>query len=727
MGLLAEAARLYREALALDRDHFGALYHLGALRIQQRKPREAAALIRRALKQNPRSAAAHNGLGIALEALQRHDAAVASYDRALAIAPNYAEAHSNRGNALQALNRPVEAVISHEAALAARPDYATAHYNLAIALQSLGRLADAVDHYRRAIELRPDHAEAYDNLGSALHALGRHADAIACYKKALTLKPDSASMHNNLGMAYRTVGRAEEAVPHHVKALVIDPGRVEAYNNLGLALHALGRWHEAMDAYAKALSLRPDSAEALHYLGHTLQALARHDEAAASYRAALAIRPSYAEARNDLGNVLQVLRRPAEAIACYEAALAQRPDFADIHNNLGVVLESVGRIEEARQAYERAVALAPGRPAFYRTLVDLAPLPAGDPRLSSLETLAQDMDALSESERIELHFALGKALADLGEPGRAFDHYLAGNTLKRSRIDYDEGATLRELELIPAMFTAPVLRARQGLGHPSPVPVFIVGMPRSGTTLIEQILASHPQVFGGGEMMELNTAVAGLARSDAIAPRYPEGVAQLSGEDLYRLGAEYLERVCRLAPQAERITDKMPANFRFVGLIHLALPNARIIHVRRDPVDTCLSCFTRLFAHDQPHTYELGELGRYYRAYAAVMAHWRTVLPPGVMLEVEYEALVADTEAETRRMLAHCDLPWDEACLAFYRNGRQVRTASASQVRRPIYRGAIGRWQPYRDRLEPLLRARRRRPGVTCPPGLATDGSSIGF
>jgi tetratricopeptide (TPR) repeat protein len=680
-GLLAEAARLYRAALAKDRDHFRALYYLGAIRIRQQNPRAAVALIRKALKQNPRSAEAYNNLGIALDALQRHDAAIASYERALAIVPNHAEAYNNLGIALQALDRLVEAVASYEAALAIRPDYATAHYNLGIALQALGRLADAVEHYQRAIALRPEYAEAYDNLGSALHALGRPADAIACHEKALALKPDNAATHNNLGMALCSVGRAEEAILHHVRALIIDPARVAAYNNLGVTLEALGRWQEAADAYAKALSLRSDNAEA----------------------------------RNNLGNALQALRRPAEAIACYETALRQHPDRADIHNNLGGALESIGRIEEARQAYERAIALAPGRPAFYRSLVDLAPVAAGDPWLPSLAALAQELAALPENERIALHFALGKALADLDEPARAFDHYLAGSALKRARLDYDEAATLRQLDFTPAAISAPLMRTKQGFGHPSPVPVFIVGMPRSGTTLIEQILASHPQVFGGGEMTEFDAAIARLRDAAGVARAYPDLVPDMVGEDLRRLGADYLDRVRRLAPQAERITDKMPANFRFVGLIHLALPNARIIHARRHPLDTCLSCFTRLFAHDQAYTYDLGELGRYYRAYAALMAHWRAVLPPGVMLEVEYEAVVADIEGQARRMVAHCGLPWDDACLAFHHNRRQVRT-SASQVRRPIYRSAIGRWQPYRDRLQPLLRELGVDKGT--PPGL---------
>jgi len=223
--------------------------------------------------------------------------------------------------------------------------------------------------------------------------------------------------------------------------------------------------------------------------------------------------------------------------------------------------------------------------------------------------------------------------------------------------------------------------------------------------LVEQILASHPMVFGAGELSELADIVARLGGAGRTFADFPENVRALSESDLRELGARYLERVGVLAPAAARITDKMPGNFRFAGLIHLILPHARIIHTRRDPVDTCLSCFSLLFSGDQPHTYDLGELGRYYRAYAALMEHWRSVLPPGVTLEVQYEEVVADFERQARRIVAHCGLEWDEACLEFHQTERPVRTASMVQVRQPVYKTSIGRWRPYKDRLAPLLAA----------------------
>jgi hypothetical protein len=250
------------------------------------------------------------------------------------------------------------------------------------------------------------------------------------------------------------------------------------------------------------------------------------------------------------------------------------------------------------------------------------------------------------------------------------------------------------------------MQAKRGGGDPSSIPVFIVGMPRSGSSLLEQILSSHSRVFGAGEIDALQKAV---ARSLAVAPgtlrSFSEMVSTVSPDELRRLGRHYIDCVAALAPGADRIVDKMLTNFSHVGLIHLALPNARIIHARRDPIDSCLSCFGLLFADEQSHTYDLAELGRYYRAYAGLMRHWEEVLPDGVMLDVRYEDVVDDIEGQARRVIAHCGLEWEEQCLAFHQTKRPVRTASVTQVRRPIYRDSVGRWRPDKVLLEPLLEA----------------------
>jgi Sulfotransferase family len=299
------------------------------------------------------------------------------------------------------------------------------------------------------------------------------------------------------------------------------------------------------------------------------------------------------------------------------------------------------------------------------------------------------------SDQIELHFALGKACDDIGQSGEAFGHWLAGNTLKRQQIDYDEATTLEELDQVRAVYTSEFIQASQGTGHPSSVPIFIMGMPRSGSTLIEQILASHPRVFGAGELHDLAAAVESTTMGS--------GGSAGRREKMQDIGARYIAAIERLAPGADRITDKLPQNFIFAGLIHLALPNAAIIHTIRDPIDTCLSCFSTMFTAEQNFTYDLAELGRYYRHYQSLMVHWHRVLPPSRILDVRYEDVVADLEGQARRIVAHCGLDWDPQCLAFHKTERIVRTASATQVRQPIYKDAVGRWRQYAEFLAPLM------------------------
>src|SRR5207248_5122930 len=307
-----------------------------------------------------------------------------------------------------------------------------------------------------------------------------------------------------------------------------------------------------------------------------------------------------------------------------------------------------------------------------------------------------------------LHFGLGKVFADLGDYKQSFHHFLKANSLKRQQLDYNEAKTLGLFDRIRTVFTAELFREKGGLGDPSRLPVFVVGMPRSGTTLVEQILASHPSIFGAGELREF-TELATSIRGPNLR-EFPEAVVTMSGAELRAFGTTFLEMIQQMASAAERITDKLPANFRHAGLIHLTLPNARIIHVRRDPRDIAVSCFALLFVKDRlPFSYDLRELGRYIRAYQALMEHWREVLPSGVMLEVQYEELVDNIAEQARQIVAHCGLPWDAACLEFHKTDRVVRTASVTQVRRPVYRSSVGRWRNYEEFLEPLIRELEHR------------------
>ncbi len=566
----------------------------------------------------------------------------------------------------------------------------------ALALERRGRLAEAAAVYRGVLEREPGHVRALFNFGLIRVRQAALDEAIGLLAVVVERRPDFAEAHNALGIALRLCDRHEEALAEYAKALAIKPDYAEVETNIGLALQAQGRAAEAIGHYQRALALKPDYAEAESNLGAALRELYRFEEAAAHYHRAVALRPDAAGACSNLGAALQLIGRHDEALARFDQALAMTPGLAEAHHGRGTALRTLGRLDEARGELEQAIALAPRKAEFYRSLAEMKRFTRDEPHLAAAEALARETAALSPQERIHLCFALGKIYDDLGEHERAFAHLVEANALKRECTLYNETAVLGQLDRTRELFSTEVMRERAGQGEPSPLPVFIIGMPRSGTTLVEQVLASHPNIHGGGELSDFANSVAALGSPAGVPP-------DIGGEELRRIGGRYLERLAALAPSALRITDKMPANFRFAGLIHLALPNARLVHVSRDPVDTCLSCFSILFGGDQPFTYDLAELGRYYHAYRQLMAHWRTVLPPGVMLEVRYEALVGDFEREAQRLVAHCGLEWNEACLDFHKTQRPVHTASSVQVRQPLYQSSVRRWRPPPDQLAPLL------------------------
>jgi tetratricopeptide (TPR) repeat protein len=438
-------------------------------------------------------------------------------------------------------------------------------------------------------------------------------------------------------------------------------------------------------------------------LGAILRQQGKPGQAVARLEQALALRPNFAEAQNNLGNALWDQGKLDQAAARYRQAIALNPNFAEPHRNLARSLKEQGQFAEAVERYQQALCLRPDFAEAHYERADLTTFRAGDPDLAALEALATDAHRLPPHKMAYIHFALGKALEDTGDYGSAFEHLLQGNALKRREIDYDEAAYRQYLRLIAEVFDSKLLSRFAGVGDPSPAPIFVLGMPRSGSTLVEQILASHPQIHAAGELWSLDRVVHDLSDSSGRPVPYPQSIAALDGEGLRRLGQAYLASLPTPHDGAQRITDKMPKNFVYIGLIRLILPGARIIHTMRDPVDTCVSCFSRLFISGLNYSYNLGELGRYYRGYHQLMAHWRSVLPAGAMLDVSYENVVENLEQQARRLIDYCGLPWDDRCLSFQETSRPIRTPSNVQVRRPVYRSSVERWRRYAPYLQPLL------------------------
>jgi tetratricopeptide (TPR) repeat protein len=628
--------------------------------------------------------------------------AVARYDRILCADPTLSDVHNNRGAALAKMGRVGDAELAYRRAISTNPDSADAHNNLGSTLCVMGRSDAAEPVIREAIRLRPDWPVCHLNLGMALHLLERLDEAEAAYRHAIVLDPAFAEAHNNLGELLRHRGRLDEAERSLRTAIGLSPRYADAYGNLGNTLRDQNQPAAAEAAYRQAIALSPDSVRAYSNLGSILTDLGRPGEAEQALRHAIALYPDFYEAHVNLGNALLGLKKLAEAESAFRRAIALNPNLAEAHNNLGIVLKFVGRLPEARRAVEQAVHLAPQNTFYHLSLGDLKRFETeDDPHLKALEDLTLNIHSLANKQKMHLHFALAKAYDDIGRCNDAFDHKLAGNALKRQSIAYDEAPHLLVLERVAEVFTRDLIMKKQDCGEQSPLPVFIIGMPRSGSTLIEQILASHPQVFGAGELTNFGDAVTRIANE--AGGLFLDVMPDISGESLRQLGARYVAEIAAGAPGAARITDKSLSNFLYAGLIHLALPNARIIHAVRDPIDTCLSCFSKLFASGQHQTYDLAELGRYYRHCQALMQHWHRVLPPGRILDVHHEKVVADLEGQARRIIAHCGLDWDERCLAFHETQRPVLTASAAQVRQPLYREGIDRARPSDAVLRPLL------------------------
>jgi tetratricopeptide (TPR) repeat protein len=627
---------------------------------------EAETLYRRVLSADPRHADSLHHLGVIAHQVGRHDLAVSLIDRAIEMKPGEAPYYCNLGSALDAL----------------------------------GRLDEAGLRYRQAISIKPDFAEAHFNLGSTFRDQGRLAEAAASYERALAFRPDYPEAHNNLGYLFQRRGSMREAKERYTRAVALDPKFAEAHYNLGVLHQEEGRFVEASECYHHTLALQPTDARALNNLGYAHHMLGRPLEAIDLYRRAIALAPGYADAHHNLGFLLHEQGKLEDAIASYDRAIEHDPSNAEAHNNRGNSFKELGDFEQAMASYDRCLAIAPDHAMAHLNRADLKTFVSGDPDLEVLEKLAGNADRQGESRAPYPHFALAKALEDTGDYDRAFEHLLKGNALKRRLLQYDEAKLAAEFRSIAKIFDPPMFERFAGAGAPSDLPVFIIGMPRSGTSLVEQILASHPDVLGAGELRAMDFAV----EAALVGKPYPEGIADVGAEGLKCLGEDYLSRLPALPAGKVRLTDKYPRNFIYAGLIRLILPGARIIHVTRDPVDTCVSCFSRLFKVGQEFSYDLAEVGRYYRLYSNLMQHWRSVLPAGAMLEVTYEVLVENLEVETRRMIDYCGLRWDDACLRFYETKRAVSTISTVQVRQPLYHTALQRWRRYENHLGPLLK-----------------------
>jgi tetratricopeptide (TPR) repeat protein len=581
------------------------------------------------------------------------------------------------------------------------PSFAKPHEDLGLLLINLGRHEEAVPLLENAIRLDPKSPHAAFNLGKALAKLGRGKEADEAFEEAFKLAPtrkllaEAARLHGD--------GKLDEAERVYRQVLNEEPDNVDALRMLAMLAAAAGKFDDAERLLRRVLSLAPDYFTAHMDLGRILKEQDRYEDAINAFRAALKIEPNNAQAWFFLGATLAPAALTYEAVEAYQESLRLRPDAPAVLLGLGHVLKTIGEQEQGIAAYKRCIELKPDNGETYWSLANLKTFRFSDRELAQMEERVLSGEINHPSSEVNFHFALGKAYEDRADFETAWRWYAEGNKRQRQLVSYDPVETEISNNALVEVFNAEFLEEMAGLGCADPAPIFVLGLPRSGSTLIEQILASHSMVEGTSELPYLSRVSGSLNRNRADGVNYPQAARELGTEHWQALGEDYLHyaRLHRSEGKPHFI-DKMPNNFPNIGFLSLILPNAKIIDARRHPLDSCLGNFRQLYAKGQNFTYDLTEIGEYFLQYQRLMEHWHAALP-GQILTVQYEENVSDLETQVSRILDFCELPWEDACLRFYETDRPVRTASSEQVRQPIYTGSVNFWRNYEDKLAELI------------------------
>jgi tetratricopeptide (TPR) repeat protein len=605
------------------------------------------------------------------------------------------------GAALLYQDQVSESITALEGALARAPNLLEARVDLARAYRRAGRANEARTEVRQVLEREPRHHRAWLAYGDVLVELGQYEDARIAFDRARLTDPQRAPIEAATAALLADDRKESERIFREI--LRDDPSHAAALCGLAALSLAVDRAPDAERLLRHALKQSAYLPLAYRGLAPALMALGRPLEADAATRHLVRIEPKSPQTWVTVAAVATRLMRQERALEAYQRAAELQPEEVGLRISVGHVQKTLGRRQDSEASYQAALRMDPGRADAWWSLADLKNYFFSDTEIESLKRLLAS-DARERSNEAQLNFALAKAHEQRGQYREAFAYYERGNALRRLDAPFDIEGFERRSARIRAFFDAAFFAARKGSGASSAAPIFIVGLPRSGSTLIEQILASHPGVEGTMELPNILNIVAQFDDLASARDGYPETVARATGAQLRALGERYLAETAPLRSGRAHFTDKLPNNFSHVGLIHAILPDATIIDARRHPMDACFSTFKQYFAEGQTFSYDLGDLGRYYRCYLSLMDHWDAVLP-GKVLHLQYERLVEDTEATIRRLLAHCRLPFDEACLRFHETRRSVRTASAEQVRQPIYTAAVGHWRHFASELEPLKRA----------------------
>ncbi|AFY68820.1 sulfotransferase [Thalassoporum mexicanum PCC 7367] len=706
-GDLAKAIDNYQKAIAVNPNYEQAYTEMALVQIQQYDAPAAVAASNQALQLNPNSAPAYRALAKAYLLQDRTEEAIAQYEQAIA---------------------------QYEQAIAKDPELAEAHWELSVALNAKLSL-----HQLKAIQLNPTLIDYQSQLqlAKSLSKQGKTNEAISCLENIIEIKPDCVPAHINLGITFSEIlDRQTDAIAHLRKAIELSPRNAEAYSYLATAIGKQGDVGTAMQYAKQALQLNPNLAEAHQIEAEAYGAMRELDKALESCKRALALRPNFAEALNTCGNIYMMGGNTAEAIKFFEQAVAAKPNFLKAQYSLGSALQTSGDFERALAVYDRVLRIYPDNPEAiagkagilerqkqYQAAYDLIkPLFEAYPenysflityatvcrRLKKTHEALPSLKARLEKTQIgpgqkqHLLFTLGDLYDSINEYDAAFDAYQQANSQYTDK--YDRHQSKLDFGSLSNAYDRENLAKLPRAQNNSEVPVFIVGMPRSGTTLVEQIVASHPAVYGAGELTDVAMLLHKTIQRFGLSRPYPDLIDYFNQGLVDEMAQQHLDRLRQFSATAERITDKMPYNFMHLGLIAILFPKARIFHCTRDPLDNGVSYYFQNFIGSHPQKHDLGNIGYYYQLYRRLMEHWQATLDLPIM-EIKYEEVVANQEAMSRQMIEFLGLEWDDACLSFYESKRFARTVSYDQVRQPIYNKSVGRYKNYEKYLDPLKAA----------------------
>lgn len=735
-GRLGEAETIYKEILQKFPDNPDALQFYGLLEHHRNNSINAVELLKKAIAINPFSADYYVNLGAIYKHLGRLRDAIECYQVAIQLQPESAEAYNNLGNVYKEQGKIDMARVAFEKAVALKPGFFNALNNLGLIHQQNNEFDDAEKLYSEAIEAEPGYAEAHNNLGNIQMAKGQLDEAIKSYNTALERNPNYMQAQFNLGNLYASQGKFEEAENYYRKVLKSNPNFYDAlfhlakivyrhkkyeevlellekaqqikphnpviYHQIGLVLYDLSRYEQAVESFNKALRFKNDFADAYYNKGNAFYGMRRYQDAIEAYQKAIEFRPKFCEAYNNMGNVYTEMGRIDEGEAALKKALEIKPEYDAAYNNLGNIKKQQGKREEAVECYNKALEITADYPEAHRHLA-LSNKYSPD-NLEHAERIksALKKEGLTDSSRMHLHFALGKIYDDCQMIDEAFEHYKIANDIRHNEMKFDINKHHDYIDRLINIYDNGFFDGRKKFGSDSSLPVLVVGMPRSGTTLVEQIISSHPKAAAGGELVAVHQMEALIAKQLRTSTPYPENARLLDENNTLNFANEYVRYLKSFSEEAERITDKMPDNFLSLGFFRLLFPRGHIIHCRRYPLDSCLSIYFQFFVQANGYAYDLKTLGKYYNEYLRIMEHWRN-LDSINMYEVQYEELVANQEKISKEIIKHIGLKWDKACIDFHKNKRPVRTASSDQVRRPMYSSSVNRSKKYESYLKPLI------------------------